>query len=434
MGLKRVLSFWDIFWIGVGGMVGVAILTFPSLTYSTAGPASIISWILAGIFSILMALIYVEMLTAFPKSGSLVVFPYEAFGKGRLARYLAFLEGIGYYLGTLFAIVVSALIIGNYISPWFSSGLGLIIAGEAAMLAVGIVNLYGVRMTSSANKMMSIFFTAFFAIIIAIGLWHKNFSSLLPFVSGTSGATGIITMVAITILAYGAWTTAIMVPEETKKIKGMAKAVIYSIIVVTVLYALLVLVTYTNLSAAQINNSSSSAYYYPILALVATFHNGILTLFFKVAAILAMLAAMLIMVLANARITYALAKLDFLPKATKKISKHDIPIYATLIAFIIPMALTLLGINYYYQYVVIGAIIGTAIPRIIDIAAYLKIRKKSSYKPTFKVKYGIWVAGAAFLGLVISSIGLGISDLLWFAVSMILITIAFFGIEKWRSG
>ncbi|MDE1834772.1 MAG: amino acid permease, partial [Candidatus Micrarchaeota archaeon] len=117
MKFKKVLGFWDIFWLGIGGMVGVAILTFPSTTYQQAGPSAIIAWILAGVFSMFMAFIYSEMVTAFPRSGALVVFPYEAFGKGKLARYLAFLEGTGYYIGTVFGIVISAIILGDYISP-----------------------------------------------------------------------------------------------------------------------------------------------------------------------------------------------------------------------------------------------------------------------------------------------------------------------------
>ncbi len=428
MGFKRVLSFSDILWLGIGGMVGVAVLTFPSMTYASAGPSSIISWILAGVFSLLMALIYAEMVTAFPKSGALVVFPYQAFGKGRLARYLAFLEGIGYYLGTLFGIVISAIIIGNYVSPFFSSGIGLIVAGEIALLFVGVINLLGARMTSDANKAMSIIFTVFFSIIIVLALFHGKFSNLTPFVSGSSGAYGILYSIPIAILAYGSWTAIIAVPEETRNVKKMAKAILYSIAIVTILYALLVLATYAGLTKAGIGSN----YYYPILGLVSTFNSPFLTAAFEFSAVLAILAVMLVMIMANSRIIYALGKLNFLPSSMEKLSKNSIPLYATLLSFGIPMLLTFFP-SQYYQYVIIGAVVGTGIPRIIDLAAYLKIRKSKDYKPQFRVKHGLAIAAIALIGLLISEIGISANDVFWSVATLVLITLAFVLVERWRS-
>jgi APA family basic amino acid/polyamine antiporter len=428
-GFRKVLSFWDVFWLGIGGMVGVAILTFPSETFALAGPSSIISWVLAGVFSILMAVVYAEMTTAFPKSGALVVFPYVAFGKGRLARYLAFLEGIGFYIGTLFGIVVSAIILGNYISPWFSSGIGLIVAAEASLLLVGIVNIFGARVTSEANKMMSIIFTALFGIIIALGIWYGKLSNLVPFISGSSGALGIVYSIPIAILAYGSWIAIMAMPEEIKHVKDMPKALLYSIGGATLVYALLVLVTYLNLTAPQL--TSQSAYYYPVLALVAAFHSPAMLLLFRIAAILSIVAVMLVMVMGNARITYAMSRLDFLPKSMVELSSHSIPFYATVAAFLIPMALSVFP-SYYYQYVVIGAIIGTGVPRVIDLAAYLKIRKRSDYKPTFRVRYGFAIALVALVGLAISEIGISASDTLWSVVTFIVITGAFLLVELRR--
>lgn len=426
MKFKRVLGFWDIFWLSVGGMVGVAILTFPSLTYRQAGPASIISWILAGIFSLFMALVYVEMVTAFPKSGALVVFPYEAFGKGRLARYLAFLEGVGYYLGTVFGIVISAIILGNYIGPGFATGtLGSFAIAEISLLVAGMINILGAKLTSRVNFYMSVFFMVFFALIIVLGIVNGHVSNLVPFLSG-GGLTGLVYAIPVAILAYGAWTAVIAIPEETIDIKKMPKAVIYSIIVVTALYALLVLATYMNLSPSQLN---TTFYYYPVLGLVTLFNNQIVLLVFEIASVFAIFAVMLVMVLANARIVFALTKLRFLPEKLAEMSSRSIPIYATLVSFLIPMLLSAFP-TYYYQYVVIGALIGTGLPRVIDLAAYLKIRKSRTYKPAFRVKRGLAVALIAFLGLVISELSLGISDVLWSAVTFVVLTGIFIVIDN----
>ncbi|MHB1830586.1 MAG: APC family permease [Candidatus Micrarchaeaceae archaeon] len=427
MKFKKVLGFWDLFWLGIGGMVGVAILTFPSLTYQQAGPASIISWIAAGIFSLFMAFVYSEMVTAFPKSGALVVFPYEAFGKRKIARYLAFLEGTGYYIGTVFGIVISAIILGNYIGPEFASGAGQFAIAEVSLVIVGIINMLGTRFTSRVNLAMSIFFMVIFAIIIVLGLFNGSLSNLIPFVSG-SGLSGIVLAIPVAILAYGAWTILITIPEETADVKKIPKAAFWSIFIVTIFYALIVLAVYMNLSAQQMQSQYPED---PVLGLVALLHNGMLLSVFQVAAALSIMAVMLVMVLSNSRILYALTKLDFLPQSMNRMSGAAIPIYATLLSFIIPMALSAFP-GYYFQYVVIGAIIGTGLPRVIDLAAYLKIRKRADYRPSFRIKKGVAVAAIAFFGLAISELSLGASDMVWSAAALVLLTGVFAIIDRNR--
>ncbi len=424
---RKVLGFWDLFWLSVGGMVGVAILTFASVTYGYAGPSSIISWILAGVFSIFMALVYSEMVTAFPDSGALVVFPYEGFGKGRIARYLAFLEGAGYYIGTLFGIVISAIILGSYVSPALATGTaGSLIIAELSLLFVGIINILGAKVTSKINLLMSIFFMVIFSAVIILGIIHGSASRLMPFFSGTSKAVGIVYAIPIAILAYGSWTALITIPEEAKDVKKIPKAMVYSLLVVTLLYALIVLAVYMGLSSTQLNKTF---YYYPVFGLVALLGNNLLLLAFQIAAIFAIIAVMLVMVMSNSRILVALSRLKFLPGKMSEISKRSIPLYATLLSFLIPMALSFFP-TYYYQYVVIGAIIGTGLPRVIDLASYLKLRGSKSYKPSFKVKYGVAFAAMAFIGLVISELSLGISDIEWSVVAFGMLTFFFIILER----
>lgn len=428
MEFKKVLGFWDLFWLGIGGMVGVAILTFPSVTFQQAGPASIISWVIAGVFSLFMALVYSEMVTAFPKSGALVTFPYEAFGRGRLSRYLAFLEGVGYYIGTVFGIVISAIILGNYIGPGFATGtLGSFAIAEASLIIAGIINIFGVKATSRVNLLMSVFFILFFIVIIILGIMNGKVGNLTPFLSG-QGLPGLLYAIPIAILAYGSWTALITIPEETSEIRSVPKAVIYSIIFVTVLYALLVLATYMNLNSVQLNKTF---YYYPIVGLASSLNNSLVLFVFEIAAALSIFAVMLVMVLSNARIIVAMSKLNFLPERMGVMSKRAIPIYATLASFLIPMLLSAFP-TYYYQYVIIGAIIGTGLPRGIDLASYVKIRKKKSYRPLIRVRYGLAVALIALIGLVISELSLGVSDILWSVAAFIVISAAFVVIDRKR--
>ncbi|MDE1834763.1 MAG: amino acid permease, partial [Candidatus Micrarchaeota archaeon] len=313
------------------------------------------------------------------------------------------------------------------ISPAFSGGIGQIAIAEVALLITGTINVFGVKITSRINILMSIFFMAIFAIIIVLALLHGNPSNLSPFFSGSSGAMGIILAIPIAILAYGSWTVLITIPEETAQVKKIPKAVFWSILAVTIFYALLVLAVYLNVSAKSLNDPTDL---YPVYILVSLLGSSTLTAVFQIGAVLAIAAVMLVMVLSNARILYALANLNFLPQSMNKMNNSAIPIYATLLSFIIPMALSVFP-DQYYQYVVIGAIIGTGLPRIIDLASYLKIRNVPSYHPSYRVRYGLAVALIAFAGLVISELSLGISDVTWSVAAFVLLTLIFVAVD-WR--
>ena len=234
--------------------------------------------------------------------------------------------------------------------------------------------------------------------------------------------------IPVAILAYGAWTALITIPEETKNVKTIPKAILWSVVIVTIFYALLVLAVYMNVSAKALNSTSDL---YPVYILVSLFNNPGLLFVFQIAAVLAIAAVMLVMVLANARIMFALTKLDFLPQSMNKMSGNSIPIYATLLSFLIPMVLSFFP-NQYYQYVVIGAIIGTGLPRIIDLVSYLKIRNKNTYKPTYRVRWGLAVALIAFIGLVISELSLGLSDVYWSVAVFIILSVIFIAIDRNR--
>ena len=72
MNFKKVLGFWDMISLGIGGMVGVAILAFPSRDVPDGGPSSIISWVLAGVFSFFGLSYTARWSRVSPSSGALV--------------------------------------------------------------------------------------------------------------------------------------------------------------------------------------------------------------------------------------------------------------------------------------------------------------------------------------------------------------------------
>ncbi|MDE1823276.1 MAG: APC family permease, partial [Candidatus Micrarchaeota archaeon] len=174
---------------------------------------------------------------------------------------------------------------------------------------------------------------------------------------------------------------------------------------------------------------SGAFYYYPVFGFVTMLGNPTILFLFQISAVLAIVAVMLVMVMSNARIMVALTRMHFLPQGMNRMSNRSIPIYATLLSFFIPMLLSAFP-SYYYQYVIIGAIIGTGLPRLIDLASYLKIRKRKGYKPAFRVRFGVAITAIAFIGLAISEISLGASDVLWSLAALVALTLLFLAVDR----
>lgn len=80
-GLKKDLTAKDIAALGIGAVVGVGIFVATGTGAHIAGPAVIISFVLAGIVACLCGLCYCELATMFPVAGSTYSYAYIAFGE-----------------------------------------------------------------------------------------------------------------------------------------------------------------------------------------------------------------------------------------------------------------------------------------------------------------------------------------------------------------
>ena len=64
--LARDLGFWAALSIGVGTMIGAGIFVLPGIVASKAGPAVLLSFIICGTISVLIALCMTELATGMP--------------------------------------------------------------------------------------------------------------------------------------------------------------------------------------------------------------------------------------------------------------------------------------------------------------------------------------------------------------------------------
>lgn len=96
---KRTLGLFDLSIMGIGAIIGTGILVLTGIVSATAaGPAVVISFLIAGFASAVVGLCYSELTTSIPNSGSAYVYAWVAIG-----QRMAFLAGwtlLGVYITT----------------------------------------------------------------------------------------------------------------------------------------------------------------------------------------------------------------------------------------------------------------------------------------------------------------------------------------------
>ncbi|GGU57933.1 amino acid permease [Streptomyces lavendofoliae] len=252
--LTRTLGLWQLTAIGVGGIIGAGIFTLAgTVANGTAGPAVLVSFLIAGIASAAAAFSYAEFAGLIPKAGSAYTYGYAVLGE--LVGWL-----IGWDLLLEYTAIVAVVAIGisgyfNFLLGEFGAELPAWMLGApgtgeghridlfAAVLCLLIAYLLtlGIKNAARFETVVVILKVLVVLLVIVVGFFHvtsDNYSPFFPY--GVGGAfTGAAT-VFFAVFGYDAMSTA---AEESKDAqRHMPKAILYSLAVSMVLYVLACLV------------------------------------------------------------------------------------------------------------------------------------------------------------------------------------------------
>jgi amino acid transporter len=155
--LRKTLGYWSLVATGLGSVIGSGWLFSAMYAAQSAGPASLIAWVIGGLLMLAVALVFAELGIAHPESGGLVRYPL--YSNGRFAASVIGWNMWVCYLGnppTEAAAVVqyaSSYLPGVYHDKQLT-GLGIALA--IALTAVfGLVNLFGVRLFAQTNNVVT---------------------------------------------------------------------------------------------------------------------------------------------------------------------------------------------------------------------------------------------------------------------------------------
>ncbi|MET8695535.1 amino acid permease [Streptomyces bauhiniae] len=319
-GLTRSLGLWQLTAIGVGGIIGAGIFTLAgTVANGKAGPAVLVSFLIAGFASACAALSYAEFAGMIPKAGSAYTYGYAVLGEfvgwfigwDLLLEYTAIVAVVAIGISGYFSFLVEEA--GADLPAWMlgapGTGAGHRVDLFAAILCLLIAWLLNLGMKSAAR--FETFVVALkvlvVLLVIGVGFFHINTGNYHPFFPfGISGAfTGAAT-VFFAVFGYDAMSTA---AEESKDAqRHMPKAIIYSLIISMVLYVLACLVLTGMQNYKDIDPESGFSSAFKSVGL------GGLADVIAVGAIIGILTVMFTFMLGVTRVWFSMARDGLLPR------------------------------------------------------------------------------------------------------------------------
>ena len=398
--LKKTLSALDLTMLGIGAIIGTGIFVLTGQAAGKhAGPAVIISMILAGIVSAFAALCYSEFAASVPISGSAY-----AYGYGTLGEFVAWIIGWDLILEYAFGAATVAVGWSGYVVSLLRDTLGIpyplalsappgtvikLADGSTAygyfnlpafLIAIAVMFLLirGIKESASFNSIVVmvkivvvlLFIIAGIGYVAPANLGLQSTATFMPF-----GFSGVVTGAAVIFFAYVGFDAVSTAAQEARNPqRDMPIGILGSLAVCTVLYILVAgimvgLVDYKLLAnaAAPIAVAIDAA----LQKANGTTMGTILQVFptiIKVGAVLGLSSTMVVMMMGQPRVFYSMSKDGLLPSWAAKIHpKYQTPhITTTITGVIVAILAGFVPINLLGELVSIGTlfafvIVGTGI-------------------------------------------------------------------------
>lgn len=441
--LKRALGPVNLITLGIGAIIGAGIFVLTGQAAAQhAGPAIILSFVLAGIACAFAGLCYAEFASLIPIAGSAYTYGYATLGElfawiigwdlvleyalgaatvasGWSGYFVSFLQDFGVYIPpSLTATPGTELVFIN--ERW--TAVTTLAAGtniEGLPMAVGVFNLVafvivllvsailviGIKESANFNSAIVVVKVAIVLVFIGIGLVYiiqhpdiakANWSVFIPENTGTYGyfgISGIATGAAVVFFAYIGFDAVSTAAQEAKNPqRDMPIGILGSLVICTILYILV-----AGILTAMVNYTRLNV---PDPVAVGIDEAGLPwgSFLVKAGAIFGLATVMLVMLLGQSRVFYSMSRDGLLPKWAGKIHpKFRTPYVSTIVVGLLVAFLpALLPISDLSHLVSIGTLLAFVI---VSAGTWiLRVRKPELHRP-FKTP---WIPFTPIAGIVVS--------------------------------
>jgi len=348
--LKRSLGPWNLVFLGIGCIIGAGIFVRTGNAAALhAGPAVLISYVIAGIVCAFAGLCYAELSSTLPVSGSAYTYSYTTIGEFAawvmgalllleygLAASVVAVGWSGYMVSLLrdiglnipieltgpsgHAIMVDGVAAGG--TYLFNLPAFLVCAALAILLVVGVsesAKFNNVIVAIKVTVLVAFILVGGFILLSNLPAYMQNWDPFIPPPTGEKGEfgwSGILRAASIVFFAYIGFEAVSTAGQEAKNpAKDMPFGIIGSLAACTVIYILVsivltLIVPYTKLNVPD-----------PVAVAVDAFGPqwGWFAKTIKVGAIIGLTSVILVLMYGQTRIFYTMARDGLLPKVFAKV-------------------------------------------------------------------------------------------------------------------
>jgi APA family basic amino acid/polyamine antiporter len=334
--LRRVLGARDLITLGIGAIIGsgVYVLTGP-IAAQYAGPAIVISIMLAGLACAFAGLCYAELASMIPVSGSAYTYAYATLGE-----IFAWIIGWDLILEYTLGAAITAVGFSSYVLSLLHN-LGIAIPANGninwiapiGVLAATALVAIGIRESAIANATIVLIKVAVLMLFIGFGAAYVRPANWSPFIPdntgpyGSFGWSGILRGAAVCFFAFIGFDAVSTAAQESRNPqRDMPIGILGSLGICTVLYVLVALVLtglvpYHNLNVAD-----------PMSVGIDATGLHWLRPFVKLGAAAGLWSVMLVLLYAQPRVLYVMSRDGLLPRAFGRVHPRFATPYVPTIA------------------------------------------------------------------------------------------------------
>src|SRR5881398_523307 len=339
--LKRALSALNLTMLGIGAIVGTGIFVLTGTAAAlNAGPAVVLSFVLAGVASAFAALCYSEFASLVPMAGSAYTYGYATLGElfawiigwdlileyalgavtvsiGWSGYVVSFLRDIGIHIPAQLSAARGTLLTladGTQVTAIFNLPAVIIIAVVTFLLVIGI------RESATVNNVI-VFVKVAVVLLFIFGAAHAiNPANWHPFIPPNTGIrenfgwSGVVSGAGVVFFAYIGFDAVSTAAQDAKNPqRDMPIGIIGSLLVCTVLYILVSGIATGVMSYRDLDVPDPIA--------VAADHAGMgwMSSLIKLGAIAGLSSVILVMLLGQSRVFYSMARDGLLPQFVNKV-------------------------------------------------------------------------------------------------------------------
>jgi basic amino acid/polyamine antiporter, APA family len=343
--LKRTLGPVSLIMLGIGSIIGAGIFVIAGTAAAEhAGPAVLVSFIIAGLGCLFAGLCYAEFASMIPESGSAYTYAYATMGRfmawfigwnmvleylvssstvavGWSGYFVSFLQNLGYKFPAEFA---NAPVAGTGFHDLHLTGAFLNLPAVLLILFLTVFLVVGVSESARFNALMVMIKTSIVILVIIFGLPYVHASNLHPFIPpnegsfGKFGITGILAASGMIFFAYIGFEAVSVAAQEAKNPRrDLPIGILGSLAICTLLYIgmAIVLTGVTNWRTLDVPNPVSFA-----LGKIAALQWIVMPI--NIGAMVGLASVVFVGLYGQSRIFYSMARDGFLPPVFSAVHKR----------------------------------------------------------------------------------------------------------------